>query len=122
MVALHNALCFRDVDDLEEGKILTIFLNEFPSFQENDSFSRLEYIFAYIVTEECLFLFFFSAGLLKLNFNDTLVSSTHTFPVNIFNLEGGETMLARDKGNFYAQGKNRTRDPPVQWLECSINM
>ena len=60
----------------------------------------------YIVTEEsaeecshsCLF---FSAGLLKLDFNDTLVSSTHTFPVNIFNLEGGETMLTRDKGNFH---------------------
>ena len=33
-------------------------------------------------------------------------------------------MLARDKGNFHAPGKNRTRDPPVQWLErpetCSI--
>ena len=62
----------------------------------------------------CLFLFvFFSAGLLKLNFNDTLVSSTHTFPVNIFNLEGGETMLARDKGNFQALVdlvENRTRD------------
>ena len=70
----------------------------------------------------CLFLFFFSAGLLKLNFNDTLVSSTHTFPVNIFNLEGGETMLALDKGNFHALGKNRTRDPPVQWLERPINM
>ena len=40
---------------------------------------------------------FFSAGLLKLSFNDTLVSSTHTFPVNISNLEGGETMLARTK-------------------------
>ena len=26
-------------------------------------------------------------------------------------------MLARDKGNFHAPGKNRTRDPPVQWLE-----
>ena len=63
----------------------------------------------------CLFLFvcFFSARLLKLNFNDTLVSSTHTFPVNNFNLEGGETMLAQDKGNFHAHGKNRTRDPPV---------
>ena len=35
------------MDDLEEGKISTIFLNEFASFQENDSFSRLEYIFAY---------------------------------------------------------------------------
>ena len=65
---------------------------------------------------------FFSAGLLKLNFNDTLVSSTHTFPENIFNLEGGETMLARDKGNFHAPGKNRTGDPPVQWLERPINM
>ena len=74
-----------------------------------------------IVTEECLFVFF-SAGLLKLDFNDTLVSSTDTFPVNIFNLEGGETMLARDKGNFHALGKNRTRDPPVQWLERPINM
>ena len=67
----------------------------------------------------CLFLFFFSAGLLKLNFNDTLVSSTHTFPVNIFNLEGGETMLARDKGNFHARGKNRTRDPPVSVVGTS---
>ena len=57
---------------------------------------------------------FFSAGLLKLNFNDTLVSSTHIFPVNIFNLEGGETMLARDKGNFQALVENRTWDPPVQ--------
>ena len=63
----------------------------------------------------CLFVpvCFFSTGLLKLNFNDTLVSSAHTFPVNIFNLEEGETMLARDKGNFTAPGKNRTRDPPV---------
>ena len=77
------------------------------------------------VTEECWFVcscLLFSAGLLKLNFNDTLVSSTHTFPVNIFNLEGGETMLALDKGNFHAPGKNRTRDPPVQWLERPINM
>ena len=65
-------------------------------------------------------VFFFSAGLLKLNFNDILVSSTHTLPVNIFNLEG-ETMLARDKGNFHAPSKNRTRDPPVQWLERPIN-
>ena len=39
------------------------------------------------------------------------MSSTHTLPVNIFNLEGGETMLARDKGNFHAPGENRTRDP-----------
>ena len=121
---LHDALCFTDMDDLEEGKISTIFLNEFASFQENDSFSRLEYIFAYIVTKECLFVcscfFFFSAGFLKLNFNDTLVSSTHTFPVVIFNLEGGETMLPRDKGNFHALGKNRTRDPPVQWLHLNV--
>ena len=71
----------------------------------------------------CLFLFvFFSAELLKLNFNDTLVSSTRTFPVNNFNLEGGETMLAQDKGNFYAHGQNRTHDPPVQWLERPIFM
>ena len=46
-----------------------------------------------------------------INFNDTLVSSTHTLPGNIFNLEGGETMLARDKGNFHTPGENRTRDP-----------
>ena len=63
---------------------------------------------------------FFSAGILKLNFNDTLVSSTHTFPVNIFNLVGGETMLARDKGNFQALVENRTRHPAVQWLERPI--
>ena len=31
-------------------------------------------------------------------------------------------MLAWDKGNFHALGKNRTRDPPVQWLERPINM
>ena len=46
-----------------------------------------------------------------INFNGTLVSSTHTLPGNIFNLEGGETMLARDKGNFHAPSENRTRDP-----------
>ena len=66
------------------------------------------------------FLFVFSTGLLKLDFNDTLVSCTHTFPVNIFNLEGGETILARYKGNFHAPGENRTRDPSVQWLERPI--
>ena len=47
VVVLHDALCFTDMDDLEEGKISTIFLNDFVSFQENDSFSRLEYTFAY---------------------------------------------------------------------------
>ena len=26
-------------------------------------------------------------------------------------------MLVRDKGNFHAQCENRTRDPPVLWLE-----
>ena len=46
-----------------------------------------------------------------INFDDTLLSSTHTLPVNIFNLEGGETILARDKENFHAPGENRTRDP-----------
>ena len=71
--------------------------------------------------EECSHsCLFFSAGLLKLDFNDTVVSSTHTFPVKIFNLAGGETMLAQDKGNFHAPGENRTRDPPVQWLERPI--
>ena len=54
--------------------------------------------------------------------NDTLLSNTHTLPVNIFNLEGAETMLARDKGNFHALDQNRTRDPPVQGLERAINM
>ena len=29
-------------------------------------------------------------------------------------------MLAQDKGNFHAHGKNRTRDPPVQWLERNV--
>ena len=38
------------------------------------------------------------------------MSSTHTLPVNIFNLEGGGTMLALDKKNFHAPGENRTRD------------
>ena len=47
-----------------------------------------------------------------INFKDTLVSSTHTLPVNIFNLKGGETMLARDNENFPTLGENRTRDPP----------
>ena len=37
--------------------------------------------------------------LIFINFNDTLVSSTHTLPVNIFNLEGGEIMLARENEN-----------------------
>ena len=53
VVALHDALYFTDMDDLEEGKISTIFLNEFASFQENDSFSRLEYIFAYFIAAFC---------------------------------------------------------------------
>ena len=39
------------------------------------------------------------------------MSSTHTLPVNLLNLEGGETMLAREKGNFHAPGENRTGDP-----------
>ena len=68
-------------------------------------------------SHSCLF---FSAGLLKLDFNDTLGSSTHTFPVNIFSLEGRETMLARDKGNFHSPGENRTRHHPVQRLKRPI--
>ena len=40
------------------------------------------------------------------------MSSTHTLPVNIFNLEGGETMLARENKNFRTTGKNRTHGPP----------
>ena len=41
------------------------------------------------------------------------MSSTETLPVNIFNLEGGETILARDNESFRAPGENRTRDPPI---------
>ena len=52
------------------------------------------------------FLFFYF-----IIFNDTPVSSTHTLPVNIFNLEGGETMFARENENFRVPGENRTRDP-----------
>ena len=40
------------------------------------------------------------------------MSSTHTLPVNIFNLEGGEILLARDKENFRTLSENRTHDPP----------
>ena len=40
------------------------------------------------------------------------MSSTHTPPVNIFNLEGRETMLARDNEKFGTQGENWTHDPP----------
>ena len=48
-----------------------------------------------------------------INFNDTLVSSTHKLPVNIFNLQGGEIMLAWDKENFRTPGENcQTHDPP----------
>ena len=39
------------------------------------------------------------------------MSSTHTLPVNIFDLKGGETMLARDNKTFRTPGENRTRDP-----------
>ena len=41
------------------------------------------------------------------------MSRKHTFPVNIFNLEGGETKLAHDKGNFQALVKNWTRTGSV---------
>ena len=59
---------------------------------------------------------FFSAGLLKLDFNDTLVSSTHTVPVNIFKLEEEKPCLHGTKEIFMPRGKNRTRDRPVQKL------
>ena len=39
-----------------------------------------------------------------INFNDTLVTSTHTLQVNIFNLEGGEIMLAWGNENFRTPG------------------
>ena len=137
----RRAFCFkdRDMDDLEEGKIsTTCFIPKKPP--------RM-YIFAYFLVYWIIYeksikglvcwshlnsyrrvrlksvlipVCFFLQDLLKLDFNDTLVSSTRTFPVNIFNLEGGETMLARDKGNFHAPGKDRPCDPPVQWLERPI--
>ena len=59
------------------------------------------------VSTHTLFLFFYFIIV-----NATLMSSTHTLPVNIFNLEGGETMLARDNENYRAPGEDRTRDPP----------
>ena len=31
--------------------------------------------------------------------------------MNIFNLEGGETMLTQDNENFRTPGKNQTHDP-----------
>ena len=34
------------------------------------------------------------------------MSSTHTLPANISNLEGGETMLTQDKENFCTPGEN----------------
>ena len=34
------------------------------------------------------------------------MSSTQTLPVNIFNLEGGEIMLALDNENFRTLGEN----------------
>ena len=40
------------------------------------------------------------------------MSSTHTLPVNIFNLEGGEILFARNKENFRTLSENRTHDPP----------
>ena len=40
------------------------------------------------------------------------MSSKHTLPVNIFNLEREDTMLAWDNENYRAPGENRTRDPP----------
>ena len=49
------------------------------------------------------------------------MSNTHTLPGKIFNLEGGETMLARDKGNFHAPGENRTRDGPGFILPSTID-
>ena len=127
----------RYIDDLEEGKISTIcfipkksprmyilFFSVLKHLREKHQRPGLLIAFRQLPksqTEECSHsCLFFSAGLLKLDFNDTLVSSTRTFPVNIFNLEGGEIMLAQDKGNFHAQCENRTRDPPVQWLERPI--
>ena len=49
------------------------------------------------------------------------MSSTHTLSVNIFNLEEGETMLARDRGNFHAPSENRTRHGPGFILPSTID-
>ena len=38
--------------------------------------------------------------------------STHALPVNVFNLEGEEIMLALDNENFLTLGENWTHDPP----------
>ena len=57
-----------------------------------DSYRR---VFVCLFLFVCLFVFFlqdFWNLILMIH-----VSSTHTFPVNNFNLEGGETMLAQDK-------------------------
>ena len=45
VVALHDAFCFKDtdMDDLEEGKISTIFLNEFASFPFHCKLSLAKY-------------------------------------------------------------------------------
>ena len=69
--------------------------------------NKLDKLYKSPLTLYLLFLFFYF-----IIFNDTLVSSTETLPVNIFNLEGGETILGRDNENFSAPGENRTRDPP----------
>ena len=40
------------------------------------------------------------------------MSSTHTLPINIFNLEGEEIMITRDNENLRTLGENWTHNPP----------
>ena len=41
---------------------------------------------------------------------------TKETPPSTFLMVQGETMLAQDKGNFHALGKNRTRHPLAQCM------
>ena len=61
--------------------------------------NKLDKLYKSALTLYFYFFFYF------IIFNDTLVSSTHALPANIFNLEGGDTMLARDNENFRARAR-----------------
>ena len=63
--------------------------------------NKLDKLYKFPLT---LYFYHFFLFFCLIIFNDTLVSSTHTLPVNIFNLEGGETMLARENENVRAPG------------------
>ena len=46
----------------------------------------------------------------KIHMREMLTKET---PPSTFLMVRGETMLAQDKRNFHASGKNRTHDPPA---------